>query len=148
MSETADRCQAPLLGVVATGVGGPNTLTRMRLSMTGTWAVTAYRSDEGMVEPSTEGKAAVLVVDAATVAGTMGVNRFTGQLVDGLLGPALAMTRMAGPPQLMSQEDLLMSHLHEADTVAVTDEGMTLSRDGLALVELRRSGTNGPESSS
>ncbi|HEY6635951.1 MAG TPA: META domain-containing protein [Acidimicrobiia bacterium] len=120
----------------------------MRLSLTGTWAVTAYRTDAGMVEMSAEGGEAQLDIEDQTVAGTMGVNRFTGQLVDGLLGPGLAMTRMAGPPDLMSQENTLMSHLHEADTVVVTDEGMTFSRDGLELVELRRSGTNGPDASS
>ena len=48
----------------------------------------------------------------------------------------------------MSQEDTLMSHLHAADAVVVTDEGMTLSRDGLEMVELRRSGTSGPDASS
>lgn len=101
-----------------------------------------------MVETAAEGRDAQLVIDDQTVAGTMGVNRFTGQLVDGLLGPGLAMTRMAGPPHLMSQEDTLMSHLHAADTVVVTDEGMTLSRDGLEMVELRRSGTSGPDASS
>ncbi len=120
----------------------------MRLSLNGTWVVTAYRTDAGMVETSTEGKEAQMVIDYQTVAGTMGVNRFTGQLVDGLLGPGLAMTRMAGPPHLMSQEDTLMDHLHGADTVVVTDEGMTLSRDGLEMVELRRSGTSGPDASS
>jgi heat shock protein HslJ len=120
----------------------------MRLSLNGTWVVTAYRSDAGMVETSAEGREAQMVIDEQTVSGTMGVNRFTGQLVDGLLGPGLAMTRMAGPPHLMSQEDTLMSHLHGADTVVVTDEGMTLSRDGLEVVELRRSGTSGPDASS
>lgn len=147
MSDITAGCQDPAQGP-GSGVVDRDIVWAMRLSLNGTWVVTAYRTDAGMVETSAEGRETQLLIDDQTVAGTMGVNRFTGQLVDGLLGPGLAMTRMAGPPDLMSQEDTLMAHLHGADTVVVTDEGMTLSRDGLEVVELRRSGTSGPDASS
>jgi heat shock protein HslJ len=83
----------------------------------------------------------LLAVDGTRIAGTMGVNRFAGQLDDVSPFGALAMTRMAGPPELMLQEDLLIEHLQAADTVEVIDDGMFLLSDGLLLVELERSGT-------
>ena len=93
-----------------------------------------------MVEPA-EGALAYLVVDGARVGGTMGINRFAGQLEDDSSFGALATTRMAGPPELMLQEDTLLEHLQGVDDVEVTGDGMFLRRDGLLLVELERSGT-------
>ena len=94
-----------------------------------------------MIQPDRRAET-LLVVDGARIAGTMGVNRFAGQLDDHSPFGALAMTRMAGPPDLMVQEDLLLDHLQGADTVEAIDDGMFLLRDGLLLVELERSGTN------
>jgi hypothetical protein len=41
----------------------------------------------------------------------------------------------------MRQEDTIVEHLPEADTIEVTEDGMTLSLDGLLLVDLERSET-------
>lgn len=95
-----------------------------------------------MVEPD-ERTETLLVVDGEAVSGTMGINRFAGQLGEDPAFGALAMTRMAGPPELMLQEDILLEHLQGADVVEVNDDGMFLRRDGLILVELERSGTEG-----
>lgn len=107
----------------------------------GTWVVTAYRSGDSMVEPDVRAEAS-LVIEETLVGGTMGVNRFSGRIDDGLpLGP-LVTTRMAGPADLMEQEDTLLEHLQSADVVEVAGDGMFFSGDGLILVELERSETD------
>jgi hypothetical protein len=40
----------------------------------------------------------------------------------------------------MSQEDILLGHLQEADSIDVAGDGMTLTRNGLTFVQLQRSG--------
>lgn len=45
------------------------------------------------------------------------------------------MTRMAGPAELMAQENILLEHLQSVDA------GMFLRRDGLLVMELERRGT-------
>ena len=107
----------------------------------GSWVVTAYRSGDEMVEPDERAEAS-LTIDGTLIAGTMGVNRFHGR-IDGELpiGP-LATTLMAGPEELVRQEETLLEHLAGADALDVVGEGMFLSSDGLTLVELERSGTN------
>lgn len=105
----------------------------------GTWVVTAYRSGDEMVEPDRRTEAG-LVVEGTRIAGSMGVNRFSGQIDDEIpIGP-LATTRMAGPAELMKQEDTLLEILQSADTVEVAGEGMFLSSEGLLLMELERTG--------
>jgi hypothetical protein len=105
-------------------------MTPMSPDIQGTWTVTSYRSGEVMMEPDRRAET-LLVVDGDRIAGTVGVNRFAGQLDDDSPFGALAMTRMAGPPDLMHQEDLVLELLQGADTVEVTDDGMFLLRDGL-----------------
>jgi heat shock protein HslJ len=112
----------------------------MKADIQGTWRVTSYRSGEVMIEPDEEAEA-FLEIGGAGVGGTMGINRFAGQLEDETSFGAMAMTRMAGPPELMLQEDILLEHLQGADEVEVSGDGMFLRRDGLLLVELERSGT-------
>lgn len=101
-----------------------------------------------MLSPGDEGREPELVVDGDAVAGTMGVNRLMGRLDDGILGPALATTMMAGPPEAMRQEQMLLEHIRDTDTVELTEDGMIFSADGLILVEFRRTGTDRPRSSS
>jgi heat shock protein HslJ len=113
----------------------------MKPDIEGTWRVTSYRSGEVMVEPDEEAEA-FLEIDGAGVGGTMGINRFAGQLEGDSSFGAMAMTRMAGPPELMLQEDILLEHLQGVDEVEVNGDGMFLRRDGLLLVELERSGTD------
>jgi heat shock protein HslJ len=112
----------------------------MRPELQGTWSVTSYRSGEVMVEPD-ERSQAQLVVDGSQVSGTMGINRFAGQYGGDVAFGAMAVTRMAGPSELMLQEDILLEHLQSADAVEVSEDGMFVRRDGLLLVELERSGT-------
>ena len=113
----------------------------------GTWLVTSYLADEEMTVPDHRAEA-YMSIDGDRVSGTMGLNRFMGQMQDGLPGQNLAVTRMSGPPELMRQEDILLGHLMGTDTIEVVEEGMTMSREGLTLVELRRRGTESPEPSS
>lgn len=104
----------------------------------GNWVVTAYRSGDVMVEPDERAEASLLI-DGTLITGTMGVNRFSGQIDNGHhIGP-LVSTGMAGPTDLMRQEDTLLEHLQGADAVEVAGDGMFLSADGLLLVELERS---------
>jgi len=106
----------------------------------GTWVVLSYRSgDEMMI--TDERTEASLTFDGSFVSGSMGVNRFSGQVDARFPIGSLAMTRMAGPPELMRQEDTILEHLQDADTIEVIEDGMTLSLDGLLLVELERTET-------
>lgn len=110
-------------------------------SLQGSWVVTAYRSGDRIVEPDDRTEA-YLTIEGDLIAGTMGVNRFHGRLGDSLpLGP-LATTLMAGPPELMRQEEALLEHLQSAESLEVVGEGMFVRGDGLLLVELERSGTD------
>ena len=105
----------------------------------GDWVVTAYRSGEVMIEPDDRIEAS-LKVDGTRLSGSMGVNRFSGQVESELpIGP-VATTRMAGPPELMRQEDTLLELLQSADTAEVDGEGMFLRADGLTLIEFERQG--------
>lgn len=120
----------------------------MRSDLAGTWIVAAYRDGDELVTPDDDGPRPEITFEGDSVFGSMGINRFTGHLERGLVAAPLATTRMAGPSQLMKQEDLLLGHLVEADTIDVDGDGMTMGRDGLNLVELRRSGTNETDDSS
>jgi heat shock protein HslJ len=107
----------------------------------GSWVVTAYRSGDVMIEPDQRVEAS-LMIDGTLIAGSMGVNRFHGRIDDDLpMGP-LGTTLMAGPEELMRQEDTLLEHLQSADAIEVDGEGMFLRLDGLLLVELERTGTD------
>lgn len=117
-------------------------------SLDGTWIVTAYLSGDEFTTPEENGRGATLTIGGDSVFGTMGVNRFTGRVESGRVVGPLATTRMAGPPGLMEQEELLLNHLTEADVVEVDGDGMLASRAGLILIELRRSGTIEDDASS
>lgn len=112
-------------------------------ALQGTWMVISYRSGDLMVGPDHRTEAS-LTIDGTLIAGSMGLNRFTGQLEDGVAMGPLATTQMAGPPELMQQEEILLGHLQDADTFEVIDDGMNLSSDGFLLVELEKSGTDDP----
>lgn len=64
------------------------------------------------------------------------VNRFSGAVElgeDSLVLGAIMATRMAGPPELMSQEDAVFRVLVGTATVAEDGKGLLLSSDGGAL---------------
>jgi heat shock protein HslJ len=112
-------------------------------SIEGTWAVTRYRVGDELVEPVASIGGATMTIEGDRISGTMGVNRFTGRLGGGPpIGP-MAVTKMAGPPEMMAQEDALLAHLQEADHFEVHASGMCVSREGLTTVEFDRSRTVG-----
>jgi heat shock protein HslJ len=118
------------------------------VSFDGDWVIVVYRSGDELVTPIDEGPELTLAIDGSDISGTMGLNRLVGRFEDGLIAGPLGTTRMAGPPDLMEQEDTLLALLTAADEILVDGEGMTLRRDGLNLVELRLSGTNEADGSS
>lgn len=118
------------------------------VSFDGTWVVIAYRSGDELITPIDGGPDLTLTIDGSGVSGSMGLNRLVGRFEHGSISGPLATTRMAGPPDLMRQEDALLAHLHEADEIVVDGVGMSFRRNGLNLVELRLSGTNGSDESS
>lgn len=120
----------------------------MNSDIGGTWVVAAYRDDDELVTPAEEGARPEITFQDDSVSGTMGINRFTGRVERGVIVSPLATTRMAGPLHLMRQEELILRHLVEAETIDVDGNGMTMGRDGLNLVELRRLGTNETSDSS
>ena len=120
----------------------------MRSDLAGTWIVAAYRERDQLVTPDADGPLPEITFEDDSVFGTMGINNFTGVVENDSIVSPLATTRMAGPPQLMQQEDLLLRHLVDADTIDVDGDGMTMSRAGLNLMELRRSGTDETDYSS
>ena len=120
----------------------------MRSDLAGTWVVTAYRDGLELVTPDGDGRRLEITFQDDSVFGSMGINRFTGRVERDLIASPLATTRMAGPPQLMRQEDLLLQLLVGADVIDVDGNGMTMGRNGFKLVELRRSGTNETDASS
>lgn len=69
------------------------------------------------------------------VGDSAGVNRFVGQVSEDGFGP-LATTRRAGPPDLLDQERLFLSHLDEIDSVESIGEEMVLLVSGIVVVSL------------
>ena len=111
-------------------------------AMQGEWLVTRYRVDDDFLIPAEEGRGAFLEVAGDRVSGTMGINRIMGSIgEDGIVG-ALASTLMAGPQHLMDQEYILQQLLDFADRIVVGESGMTWLREGLTVVEMKRSGTD------
>lgn len=82
------------------------------------------------------------LLDAGRVAGFAGVNRFNGGFTlgeDGALAwaPALASTRMAGPPDRMALEGALLKALPATTRLGVLPYGVVFqSEDGKNVVEL------------
>lgn len=120
----------------------------MRSDLAGTWIVTRYHDGLELVAPDSDGRRPEITFQDDSVFGSMGINRLTGRVERDLIASPLATTRMAGPPQLMRQEALLLQLLVGADTIDVDGNGMTMGRNGFKLVELRRSGTNETDASS
>ena len=105
----------------------------------GTWRFVGYLAD-GAWQPVSDSSQAELLVEDGRLSGTAGVNRLMGSSIELPLGP-VAMTLMAGPPELMEQEHRIVEHLNSVDDVVSGLSGMFLLSDGLEVVELVREGT-------
>lgn len=101
---------------------------------TGAWVV-AEISVGGELVPPLPGSRMTLEVEGNRVAGTAGANRFTGEERDGAFG-SLATTMMAGPPELMDQENRYLGHLARIDAAEETETGIQLVSSGVVLVVL------------
>ena len=87
--------------------------------MTDRWAGTSWRVVE-VGELEITGGASIVFGEDGRVSGTSGVNRLVGTYsVDGplLTFGALAGTRMAGPPELMAEEQAVLAALAQPLTV-------------------------------
>lgn len=107
-------------------------------NLDGLWAVDSYLADSERVDPLGE---PTVGIDGDTVSGTTGLNRFRGKIEDSKIAGHLALTRMAGPPELMDQENRLVELLTSADEIVVTGEGMEFRSEGLTTVWLTKTGT-------
>jgi heat shock protein HslJ len=72
-------------------------------SLEGAWTVDLMATEEGL-NPLVEGSEILVEVAGDRVSGRA-LNRFTGSLGGESLFGMLATTRMAGPPEIMSQEE-------------------------------------------
>lgn len=103
------------------------------------WKVTSYNNGKDAVTTVVEGSELTLEFGVDdTVSGSGGVNRFNGpSVVEGAtiaLGP-LAMTNMAGEPELMEQEHAFAAALEAATTWQVVRGVLELrDADGAAMV--------------
>ena len=107
-------------------------------NLNGRWEVVAFRRDGEMVNPEGE---AYLEIEGDRLSGTMGVNRVMGPIGENGLNGPLASTMMAGPQHLMDQEYQLNKLLDDSDRIVVGKDGMSWLREGLTMVEFKRSGT-------
>jgi heat shock protein HslJ len=111
------------------GTGWPHS------GLEGDWDVRTI-SVGGELVPPIEDSRLTLSVDHDRVWGSSGVNRFTGRLGDDRLFGLLATTRMAGPHELMAQEDIFLRHLSEAEDWEHAEDGISLTSQGLVIVTL------------
>ncbi len=102
----------------------------------GSWRVVEI-AIAGELVPPLKGRGPLsLDVADGKVAGNAGVNRFFGTVGDdGRPGP-LATTMMAGPPDLMAQEQLYLGFLDSFDDIQTHDQGINLLRDDVVVVAL------------
>ena len=90
-------------------------------------------------------KAPTLTIAAdGKVSGYAGVNRYFGAIdTDALAAgrfdiPAVAITKMAGPPDRMKLEDDFTSRLDSADAAAIASDVLVLSQAGAPTLQLSR----------
>jgi len=113
-----------------------------RLSLEGSWIVESLAVGGELVPPLEGGEPLTLVVSDEKVSGTSGVNRFTGRLGDGNSFSSFAMTRMAGPEELMAQEAILQAHFESVDSIESSDSETLLLAGGQVVVTLAPMGTD------
>ncbi len=111
------------------------------MSLEGAWDVESFAVG-GELVPPLEGTRLSLEFLEDRVAGSAGVNRFTGSVSnDPMFGP-LATTMMAGDPAHMSQERIYLEHLDTADSYELDEQELRLIAAEMVVVTLKRSGTD------
>jgi heat shock protein HslJ len=104
------------------------------MDINGMWRATGLRSDGGM-NPILSGSAITMEIVGANVSGHSGVNRYSGGLVGGVLGP-MASTMMAGSPDLMEQERCYLDFLTGSVPVRTGDTSLELTLEGEVVVAM------------
>ena len=112
------------------------------MSLEGQWVVETLAVGGELVPTLSDGPVLTIDVADGQVSGSAGVNRFSGRLGSDKPFPLLAVTKIAGPEELMAQEDIFLRHLDSVDTVEIADSGILLLSDGLVVVTLSSTGTN------
>jgi heat shock protein HslJ len=112
----------------------------MSESLEGVWRVELMATEEGL-SPLVEGSEILVEMAGDRVSGRA-LNRFTGSLGGGRPFGVLATTRMAGPPEIMSQEEAFLKYLQSVDHVAA--ERVNLEAAGRVVLVLRRGGSQMP----
>lgn len=103
----------------------------------GSWVVDSLAIGGELHEPIEGPDLTLEVAEDGRVGGSGGVNRFMGRLgEDRLFGP-LATTLMAGPEELMAQEQSYLQLLEQVDSAETTEEGISLVGGGLILLTLK-----------
>ncbi len=106
------------------------------MSPVGKWEVVSLAGKDGPV-PVVEGTHLTLeVADDGSVSGFGGCNRFFGRIGDGGAPGPMGRTMMAGPPEVMAQEDSYLALLERADHLVLVDGGLEVREREQTLVRL------------
>jgi heat shock protein HslJ len=121
-----------LIAGVVVGCGGGSTADDSKALGGKGWKAVEIA---GVTDVSTaKGSASTAAFEAGTIAGSGGVNRYTGPYTTGPGNTIeignLASTQMAGDPALMAQEQAYFAALAKAAKYTVTDKALTLTDDG------------------
>ena len=111
------------------------------MSLEGIWDVREIAIG-GELVPPLKGTSLTLEFLEDRVAGSAGINRFTGFVNTDRLFGTLATTKIAGPADHMSQERFYLAHLTAADCYEVDADGLRLIADEMIVVTLKRPGSN------
>lgn len=117
------------------------------MSHDGLWLVESIAVGGELVPPLPGTDLSLEFVDGR-VAGSTGINRFTGVVANDPMFGTLATTMMTGPADHMSQERFYLDHLGSIDSYEVDADEMRLITEGLVVVTLKRPGTDQPSKTS
>ena len=109
----------------------------------GEWEVTEMAIGGELVTPIEGSRLTVEIADGR-VAGSAGVNRYMGPVSDEGFG-LLATTMMAGPPELMGQEQIFLELLDGVDAWEQDDNAVCLLESGIVTLCLRPVELDGEE---
>ncbi len=143
---------APPSGAVTPGPA-PTAPATPASALRGTdWSCTWIAADGRTITPDAADAPTLRIEPPANASGRGGINRFggTAELADGEPGaagtigfPAIASTKMAGPPERMALEGAYFAALRAARRYEIEGEELTLLGDGGAVVAKFRAGQQG-----